>query len=182
MNSKLVTILGIPLVLILMITAYFMFPWMAIFIGIHSESDPPSPQIKYGEFPFRLEYEQYGQTIVIEDTLICEYVGNRADEGRGKYREWKQSIASGKERITLFKEDDTTEIYFPTESANYFMGDTDTSTDDNQNLSLLSSALIIEKVGRGQQTATISASELLNNYGIKLIKWDIKQPIKNSFS
>lgn len=165
-----------------MITAYFMFPWIAIFSGIHSESDPASPQIKYAEFPFRLEYEKNGETIVIEDTLICEYVGIRADEGRGKYRNWKQYLASGKERITLYKEDDTLEIYFPTDNANYYMGDTDANADDNQIISVLSGALIIEKVGRGQQTATISASELLNKYGIRLVKWDIAQPIKNSFS
>jgi len=178
LNYKLGILIGIPLILILIITAYFTFPWMAMFIGTQSESAPPSPKIRYGEFPFRLEYEQNGQPIVIQDTLICEYIGIRADEGRGKYRKWKQYLASRKERITLYKEDDTLEIYFPTNDANYYMGDTDIQ----YNSILPLSALKIEKVGGGKQIGSITGDELLNKYRIKLIKWDIAQPIKNSFS
>ncbi len=51
-----------------------------------------------GEFPFCLEYEIKGKRSVIQDTLICEYDGIGINEGQGKYREWKEHLASGKHK------------------------------------------------------------------------------------
>lgn len=88
-------------------------PWISIYLGIQSEPNSPSPTTKYGEFPFRLEYEIDGKRMVIQDTLICEYDGVGADEGRGKYRKWKQAkISSGEDRLTLLKLDEKLRNHF----------------------------------------------------------------------
>ena len=50
------------------------------------------PEIRYGEFPFRLEYEINGERFVIEDTVICEFDGIGWNEAQGKFRKWKDYL------------------------------------------------------------------------------------------
>ncbi|MEK4455904.1 hypothetical protein [Paenibacillus sp. FSL R10-2748] len=87
--KKTLLILSIPLLLAFAIIAFIALPWLLIFIGIQLEPNPSHPEIAYGKFPFRLEYEINGQRKVIQDTLICEYDGIGSNEARGKYRKWK---------------------------------------------------------------------------------------------
>ncbi|MGG1123680.1 hypothetical protein ABHN05_02385 [Brevibacillus laterosporus] len=90
----------IVLIVFVAIIAYFtVWPWVMIFLGSSLLSNPPRPEITYGEFPFRLKYEIKGKWSVIQDTLICEYDGIGSNEGQGKYREWKEHLASGKQQI-----------------------------------------------------------------------------------
>ncbi|WP_350339123.1 hypothetical protein [Paenibacillus polymyxa] len=72
---KSMLLLSIPLLLKFAIVVYIALPWLLIFIGIQLELNPSRPEITYGKFPFRLEYEINGQRKVIQDTLICEYDG-----------------------------------------------------------------------------------------------------------
>ncbi|USB32453.1 hypothetical protein [Paenibacillus sp. YPG26] len=81
--------------LVLALIIYVGWPWISLFAGIHSLPNPTRPSITYGEFPFQLEYELDGKRMIIEDILICEFDGFGTDEGRGKYRKWKQRLASG---------------------------------------------------------------------------------------
>jgi hypothetical protein len=178
LNLKMVMIIGIPLLLLFAIVVYFTMPWIAIYLGIQSEPNPPSPTTKYGEFPFRLEYEIDGKRMVIQDTLICEYDGVGADEGRGKYRKWKQRLASGEDRLTLLKLDENKEIIFPPGDAQYYMGDRD---DTSMEQTLFPNALLLKKEGRITIEELISADQLLDEYNIKLISWNSSEPIKNSF-
>lgn len=90
-----------------------------------------STVIRYGEFPFRLEYEINGRRELIEDTLIIKYKGIGIDEGRGKFRKWEDRLASGNKNIT--------------------------------------------------RSGLINEDELMEQYGIKLISWDIADSIVNSF-
>lgn len=172
-------VLGIPLLLAFALIAYLAWPWLLIFLGIYLEPNPPRPEITRGEFPFRLEYEINGERKVVQDTLICEFDGFGADEGRGKYRKWKRRLASGNERVTLLKVDDTKEVYYPPGSANYYMGDLENG---KQYQHSFPNASIIEKRGGINSDGFLPADELLNKYHIKLISWDASQPIKNSFA
>ena len=36
-------------------------PWILLGIGIASLPNPPEPEVKYGEFPFKLVYEVDGE-------------------------------------------------------------------------------------------------------------------------
>jgi hypothetical protein len=170
--------LGIPTVVTIVFLAYYAFPWILIFIGIHLEPNPPRPQITYGEFPFRLEYEINGERKVIQDSLICEFDGFGADEGRGKYREWKQRLASGNERVTLLKVNDNLEIYYSPGSAKYYMDDMESGGEYKHGYP---DALVSEKRGKITSNRLILADQLLKEYGIKLISWDASQPLKNNF-
>ncbi|MNW52805.1 hypothetical protein D3C74_303400 [compost metagenome] len=174
-----ILILGIPILLIIIMAVYIVGPWLAILLGIQLEPNPLRPEVTYGEFPFRLEYEVNGQRMVVEDTLICEYDGIGADEGRGKYRKWKERLASGHERVTLRKVDETKEIYYSPGSASYYMDDLENSIEYQHGYP---DALIIEKEDRITSNRLIRADQLLKEYNIKLISWEASQPIRNNFS
>jgi len=83
--------IGIPLGVL----AFVALPWVAMFIYWTVLSpNPPMPEIRYGEFPFRLEYELNGESFIVEDTLICEFDGVW-NSGMGKYLQWKMRLLSG---------------------------------------------------------------------------------------
>ncbi|WP_236290659.1 hypothetical protein [Paenibacillus allorhizoplanae] len=172
--------LGIPLLVAFVFVVYFALPWILIFIGIHLGPNPPRPEITYGEFPFRLEYEINGERKVIQDTLICEFDGFGADEANGKYRKWKDRLASGNQRITLLKVDQTKEIYYSPGSPDYYMGDLKDTEGYRHGFP---NALLIERRdGKFTSNRLIRADELLNKYHINLISWNPSPPIKNNFS
>ncbi len=171
--------LGIFLLLAFLIIGFFTLPWLAIFIGIQLQPNPPEPEITYGEFPFRLVYEINGERKVIEDTLICEYDGIGMNEGQGKYRKWKERLASGNENILLLKVNNTQEIYYNSGPADYYMGDMGEGVTYSHNFP---HACQYKKYANGNSSyVTISADELFKNYNIKLISWDFTKPIKNNF-
>jgi hypothetical protein len=178
LKLKIILFFGIPL-LILAIIAYITLPWLLIFIGINIGPNPSLPEKTHGEFPFRLEYEVNGQRKVIKDTLICDYDGIGLDEGRGKFRKWKERLASGNKRTTLLKIDDTKEIYYDPGYAKYYMGDMESGVEFGH---FFPNASIIVKEGKFSDDGIIYADELLEKYKIKLISWDYTPPIKNKFS
>lgn len=118
-----VAIIIVLIAIVSIIVFFTVWPWVSISLGISLLPNPPKPEIIYGEFPFRLVYEINGERKVIEDTLICEYDGIGMDEGRGKYRKWKEHLASGNQEIMLLKIDNTKEIYYNPGPADYYMGD-----------------------------------------------------------
>lgn len=168
----------IPIILFTIFIALFTLPWLLIGLGGLLEDDPPVPQVKYAEFPVRLEYEVNGQKKVATDTVICEYDGVGWNEGQGKHRKWKQRLASGNERLLLLKIDDSTGIYFSTRSAEYYMNDL---KDYVIGGGLFPDALLYQKQGTPNDFSIISADELLEKYKIKLTKLEDSPPIKNSF-
>lgn len=140
-------------------------------------NDPPRPEMTYGEFPFRLEYEINGERVVIEDTLICEFDGYGLSGGRGKYRKWKSAFASGRERVTLYV-DETVEIHYPVGSAQYYMGDLEKGRTVNH---AFPNAVITAKDGKMTMSASIDARQLEKKYNIVLISWVHTPPIVNRF-
>ncbi|KJB85749.1 hypothetical protein AZ66_22830 [Paenibacillus sp. E194] len=175
--SVVIIVVTAIIAIVLYITVW---PWLMIFIGNFLLPSPSRPEVTYAEFPFRLEYEINGKRIVIKDTLICEYDGIGVDEGRGKYRKWKEHLASGNQNILLLKVNDTKEIYYYPGSAQYYMGDMNEGVTYTQSFP---NARYFEKYADGStRDGIIRADELLNKYNIKLISWDYTQPIKNNFS
>lgn len=170
-------------------------PWILIGFFTLIRPSPSKPDITYGEFPFRLEYKINESTVVVEDTLICEFSGFGANEGVGKYREWTATLASGNERIVLYEfagtsglylgtPDDKEEaevelyttIYFSPGNAGYYMGDEYAHGADYPDASYF-----IERNGFKGQEGVAEADILLNEFGIELISWEISDPIVNQF-
>lgn len=165
----------ISISIVLAVLAIVTFPWNLIYIGIALSPNPPKPEIKYGEFPFRLEYEIDGQNVVIEDTLICKYDGIGMNEGTGKYRKWKDYLASGNEQV-LLKIDRNTTLYYSVGSAQHYM--------ENIDPYVSSTTLVIylkEKSWDGSLSSMMDGKEIYERYGIKLIDVNLSVPIVNSF-
>ncbi|WP_145051483.1 hypothetical protein [Paenibacillus xylanexedens] len=174
MKAGILVLLGV----LVLIFLFLSLPWLLIFIGLKTLPDPPLPKVKYGEFPFRLEYDIDGQRRVIQDTLIVEYDGIGMNEGNGKFRKWEQRLKSGKENITLLKVNNSFEIYYPPGSARYYMDDLEDYVEYKHSFP---DAEFIERDGEITRYGIVYAEELLDKYQIKLISWEHTQPIENSF-
>ncbi|MEK5144600.1 hypothetical protein [Paenibacillus sp. FSL M7-0134] len=190
--KKTLLILSIPLLLAFAIIAFIALPWLLIFIGIQLEPNPSHPEIAYGKFPFRLEYEINGQRKVIQDTLICEYDGIGSNEARGKYRKWKESLSSGGRFLSLIKVNGRIEISYHPGIAEYYMGDLDSTDEYKQTAAdsifieqegfiIKKDGRVFENDGRTINTQFSNSNELLDKYHIKLISWDSTPPIKDNF-
>ncbi|KPU42116.1 hypothetical protein OXPF_38950 [Oxobacter pfennigii] len=178
-NTFSVVVIIMLIAIVVIIASITVLPWVMIGLGISLLPNPPKPEIIYSEFPFRLVYEINGEKKVIEDTLICKYDGVGMDEGRGKYREWKEHLASGNQKILLLKVDDKKEIYYYPGSAQYYMGDMNEGVTYTHSFP---NARYFEKYADGSiRDGIIRADELFNKYHIKLLSWDYTQPIKNNF-
>ncbi|OMF82369.1 hypothetical protein [Paenibacillus peoriae] len=190
--KKTLLILSIPLLLAFAIIAFIASPWLLIFIGIQLEPNPSHPEIAYGKFPFRLEYEINGQRKVIQDTLICEYDGIGSNEARGKYRKWKESLSSEGIFLPLIKVNGRIEISYHPGIAEYYMGDLDSTDEYKQTAAdsifieqegfiIKKDGRVFENDGRTINTQFSNSNELLDKYHIKLISWDSTPPIKDNF-
>jgi len=172
------------------VALYFVLPWLLIYLGMQSLPNPKKPEISYGEFPFRLEYEINGERMVIYDTLICEYDGIGANTGVGKYRKWKSRLASGAEAVILLEVENpvgklstanilTQTICYNPGSAAYYMGDIGENQTYKHNFPNASFYEIYDdnRIVRG----VIYENELYEKFNIKLISWEPADPITNSF-
>jgi len=167
-GAVIVTICFFPFVL-------FVFPKIILSMGAAIFPNPPLPEIRYGEFPFKLVYTINGEVKVIEDTVICEFDGIGTDLSTGKHRKWKSRLASGNEEVILLRIDATKYIYYLPGSSRYYMGDLEKyATWEHR----FPNANIYDANSIPQR---INADELLSEYGIKLISWEPSPPIVNSF-
>ena len=168
----------------------FAFIFYIMFGGLNFLIHVPEPQIKYGEFPFKLTYEIDGNVKVIEDVIVCEFDGYKVRGEAGKYRKWKSSLKSGNERITLMDLSDTgeknefgksmLELYFYWGTADYYMSDD--GTGKARTSQDLTEVCYISKGEKGVIShSSISAQEAWERYKIKLIKWECSEPIENKF-
>ena len=181
---------SVAIIIAIAIIAYFVVPWVMMALGTTLMPNPPKPEITHGEFPFRLVYEINGEQKVVQDTLVCDYDGIGMNEGQGKYRKWKERLASGKEILILLEVSNPVslgsstkavkqEIYYSTGSVRYYMGDLE---DYEGYAESFPNASLYEKYADGSSDdCRINADELYKKYHIKLISWDITKPIKNTF-
>ncbi len=201
---KTIFILGIIIFLIVFILG---FPFTCIMIyPLLFAPDPAEPVIKYGEFPFRLEYEINGKKEVVQNTLVCELDGFRRLGTGYKARRWKSYLKNnsiewlrGKNNdeeleIVLLKIDEKTRISFLVGSSYYYMNDPEYGSslisynleDDTQEFYMFPGANysideINEEGNEILYRPRISAKELWEKYKIKLLNWEHSKPIKNEF-
>jgi hypothetical protein len=165
----------IVIIMVLVVFAIVVLPWLMIALGSVFMPKPPEPQIKYGEFPFRLEYEINGEKFVVEDTVICEYDGIGWNEGTGKHRKWKEYLASNGEKGVLLLTDTTRKIYCFVGSARYYMGD------ENYPEERPLTPRIYDIKLDDNDMSIFTQNELRGKYNIKLVSWEFSEPIENSF-
>lgn len=154
---------------------------------------PPKPEITYGEFPFKLEYELNGEKHIIEDVWVCEFDGFGSNEGFGKQRKWKGKVkGTGKDKIVLLDVKEPTTlglfgdtpikqiIYFSPGSARYYMGDMIGVAGIYKNT--FPDALYWEySFPFTTCKGIVEKKELQERFNLRLTNWEIEPPIKNTF-
>lgn len=162
-------------------------PWVLLFISTLLEPSPPKPEIRYGEFPFRLVYELNGEQIIIEDTIICEYGGIGMNAGHGKHRTWKFHLLSSGEEVPnlgiVILADADKAIHMNIGGPYFYMGDWEMvyKWQEIPEIKEFDNTFrMIPTVGLGG--GVIRGNDLYEKYGIRVIEWTHAPPIENSFT
>ena len=134
------------------------------------------PEIKYGEFPFRVEIEHNGERIIREDTIICEYEGSEYISGVGRrIRRWKVNFISGSYDSLLVRIDDTVEVRYRPGTVYYLMGDT------NARGPITDVRPPRISVWWHPDLGFTSEQQALDHFGITIISIEETPPIVNTF-
>lgn len=177
------------IVLILIITVIFIYPWAMVWIGISvlvNPASPSSPEIKYGEFPIKITYEVCGEEKELEDIIICKFDGFESLGEAGKRRKWKAELKSGNEKLILLKQGDEINGFeiskwygFP----EYYMGDFIRESRSSYENSLMCVTYLgmVEWKNGVPQGSTPSLEEVWEKYKLKIIDIQYSKPIENSF-
>lgn len=139
---------------------------------------PPKPEVTYGEFPFEIVYELDGETVTIQDVYICEYDGIGANEGSGKHRTWKGYFQSTGDDTFVLLQDGNTTLACAVGYPEYYMSDP--CTPNNEYVPYIYYIISPDKFG-GTSSGVSDIEPLLEQYKLKLISWEISEPIQNSF-
>ena len=207
MNEKKVAIMitvGVVLSFVFVVLLVAQFPPLWSLLSPRA----PRPEIRYGEFNFRLEYEYQGELVVIEDIVIVEYGGTKWNAGSLNSNVWNNRLASGSELIELYRSD-TVVLFIPilnvlrgdyllestfTRGAWYREIPDVTRLDINLNEETLTSqeeeernSFFSEDIESNWQFFSgatfwhIDEDELFDTYGIRLISFECDPPIENNF-
>lgn len=152
-------------------------PWVWIALWDTFDEDPPAPIVNYGEFPFEITFECNGELFEIEDALAIQFIDSESDFELGDVYEWDVSFKNGLDEtgtlevttntIELYKNSEV-RIYFVLGSPGYYMNVNDPSYEYGS-----PGDVIILSNGNYRNATT----ELLEEYGIKIIRKRISSPI-----
>ena len=151
---------------------YISIPFTALIVhGVieglkYDPSQEPKPQVTYGEFDWELTYTVDDKTINIKDVYVCKYSGYSETIN---LRRWDGYIKSSHEVGFLIFHNKHTKVFCMLGNPSYYMGDSQQEPHP----------IIIEENWMG--SGTITEEELLKNYKIKIISWNVMPPIENSF-
>lgn len=186
MNKK-ISFLGIPIIVVAFVFAIVVavsLPWILLYGG-YLLQDVQKPSIEYGEFPYKVVYEYDGEQYTKENTLIIEYKGIGIDENEGKHNKWERYLLKQQQENTYYdaekvhlqswvEEGKTFSIYCFLGSSEYYMGLPE-STDD---LQLMAGDFYLRFWdGEKEVLSVLTAEELYENHGIKIIEKSISPPI-----
>lgn len=146
-----------------------------LIVGGCGAAKVPEPEIKTGEFPFKLTYELRGEVIVVEDVYVCEYLGVDWNFGQGYRRRWKGYVKSTGEDGVFLTEDSERKIYCSVGKAEYYMGDESDLPDREYVPHFYHAKTDPSKID------LISEEEISEQYSVKLLEWEFSSPITNTF-
>lgn len=176
-----ISIISISIVLFVAMMFYFI-------VGI--EEKPP--KIETGEFPFVVEYELNGERFVVEDTVVCEFDGyDLSVPSLNKPRKWNEYLKSGDEdKCVIISEENRPSaikngrhnewaklrVYYG--CAEYYMGDPSVKSLVTKYPQFIYYETYKNHYNWGTK---LSEEDLEKYFGIKVIRFEFSEPIKNEF-
>ena len=179
-STKIMIIVSVALLLSPFILVFAMnaFAWSAIFFGLLFSPDPPAPEITYAEFPFEIVYEIDGEITTVNDVYVCAYDGVGMNEGVGKYRKWKGYVKSTGEADLILLEDGDLKLACSPGAPKYYMSDPEPpDTPYTPHIYYIRTNDVIG----GTEAGILDIEELLEKYKIRLVSWELSEPVQNSF-
>lgn len=167
------TLIIITLWVFFIILSIIVLPQVIFNIELNLLDTPEKPEVKYGEFPFWIEYEINGEKFKIEDSVICKYKGVSVT-ANGKERNWETTLEKGERDSALLLTDGNRRIYCYVGEASYYMGDFET----------YGKTVFYPKVFYEEYNGGITSSankDILDKYNIRILGYEFSKPIKNSF-
>lgn len=190
MKKKLTIVLGTVSSALISVIAIHLIIVAAVFTAImtYDPEEPPKPQITYGEFPFKLVYELNGEMKIIEDVIICEYMGTKKSGAGYKVNTWKKYLKSGSNEIILLDLRYTNDkgwnnrpilnLYFDYGSASDYMG----ARKIERIAQPFDYVSYCYKAKNGDtHRFSMPSEEAWEKYKIRLISWECAPPIENEF-
>lgn len=171
-KHPIVTIALVLLFVLLTPIVIVSLPWVILLIFSVLEPNPPEPVITYGEFPFRLEYKIDGETVVIEDVIICEYCGGSSAIGDNS-RVWSK-ILKNNSNLVIF-EDDNVRISCDLGAPEYYMGDPEYRTSEEPQ------EPYFYIYNKRPKSNPLNTQQLIELYKVELVDAKLSEPIENSF-
>nr|WP_305879171.1 hypothetical protein [Enterococcus faecium] len=167
------------LITFISIVGFFLF---TVIVFIWRTTAPPLPEITYGEFPFSLEYEIDEERILIEDTVIAEFIGSfRGNVTTQPRRSWSIKLLNNSGELKAFHyefliiESEDVTITLSSGSAGYFMNDGGSKPQ----------LTVRDRIAGFMHFSHYDLEEarkILAEYGITLINWEYAPPIRNFFN
>lgn len=184
MKGKIFLIIGIVLLSVLILVGVFYLFVLSGAIFMFN-SNPPAPEVTYGEFPISVTYEVNGEIKAITDVVICEFDGFENRGSAGKYRKWKAYLKSGDNNFGFFpigRDGITLEVGIFIGSPNYYMGDFEQSKEAYESMMADDRYRKYVEWKNGVKTEqSFSKEEIWERYRFKIIDIQYSPPIQNSF-
>ena len=176
----LVMILVIILIPVLLV-AYLSLPWVMMYAFQYLPPYGDMPKIMIAEFPFELTYELSGQEITVNDSLVCKIDGIACNAEVGTDILWTSHLKSNKKRRGVFiTEREGIQLFCSLGEPAYYMGDTE---EIRENYIPEPRVFYTKTKEDGKETDIFPSDEYLyNEYGIRIIDWELSSPIENEFS
>lgn len=200
MKKRIVLVSTIIVCIFVSIAVYLILPWAGLYLyGRFKTEEPEKPQITEESFPFTLVYEWNGKEIVIEDTMICKYTGSDwYMKDNRKSRTWGMELKSGDDSIVLWEGENAQkekQRIIAGVEPEYYMDDVNDDEEYEQvgrednffpgmtEEEYRNSYLLLQTIDSdgGIDEETVGKEELLSQYGIKILSWKCRQPIRNDF-
>ena len=140
----------------------------------------PDPEIKHGEFPFKLVYRIGEETVTIEDTYVCEYIGKSASNpfNEGRFIIWEGYMKStGDYRHVLLEDDGRALLYFEF-YPDFCMGD----GYDEEYIEIYLRGELPYPYRPTRINDNLTDEELLRHFDVEILHWEMAPPIKNKFT
>ena len=187
---KVIILIAIAVIITVMSFLFIVIKFPAIMDAITPNAQEIEPEIKYAEFPIKIEYTLNGEPKIAENVLICEFKEiehtswlEKVNTGVSSYRIWDSKFKDNQKvaPIVLFDNTDIT-IDYALGSASYYMNDHEAKEFYYPGFRVFEPHPSGERICKSFKTMEELENYILDKYGIDIINCVLPTPIENSFS